>query len=298
MLIEAPLRRKNEIEPLIEAGADIFYCGVMADQKINNRHNTILHQFHSMGELSDAIKLIHSYDKKVYLTLNSTNIDVNKALQEAAKAIECDIDGFIITDYILIREIRKTYKTISIYLSVLSNMFNSACIRPFYEIGINGFCFERNVMIGNMKLVNEKYPMLESTAFISGNCSYTQTLCKLHGSSTHSLIYMDEGGAGELVCEGWQCSQKSDESYVTNLNTPHWCGLCSLPLLQDAGVTNLKIEGRSIDTKYKIKKIRYIKAALDALNSYYGEEYIDYCKQRYKEEFGSPCRTRNCYYRI
>jgi hypothetical protein len=38
MLIEAPLRRKNEIEPLIEAGADIFYCGVMADQKINNRH--------------------------------------------------------------------------------------------------------------------------------------------------------------------------------------------------------------------------------------------------------------------
>jgi collagenase-like PrtC family protease len=251
-----------------------------------------------MNELYDAIELIHSHDKKIYLTLNSTNIDVEKALQEAATAIEGRIDGFIITDYILIKEIRRIYQSTAIYLSVLSNMFNSACIQPFYDIGINGFCFERNMMIGNMKLINKKYPMLESTAFISGNCSYTQTLCKLHGSSTHSLIYMDEGGAGELVCEGWQCSQQSDESYVNNLNAPHWCGLCSLPLLQDAGVKNLKIEGRSLDTKYKIKKVKYIKAALDALDNYHEEEYIAYCKERYEKEFGSQCKSRSCYYRI
>lgn len=38
MKIETPLRTFEEVQPLLKAGADIFYCGVL-DRGVNNRNN-------------------------------------------------------------------------------------------------------------------------------------------------------------------------------------------------------------------------------------------------------------------
>jgi putative protease len=298
MLIEAPLRKSIEVEPLIAAGADLFYAGVLSKEKINNRHNTILHQFPDFNDFGLAVKKTHYFGKRVFLTLNGTLISVQDCIEQVEKAVECGVDGFIITNLVMIDIIRKLDPTSTIYLSVLVSAFNSQSIKFYLKEGVKGLCLPRNLSLENIEQILSHLPKLEVAAFVSGNCSNTQSVCRLHGMATKEPIYMNEGGFGEFVCEGWCDNYCSliDSELKSYLNRRKWCPLCQLSQLEKAGVTNLKIEGRSLDTLDKIAKVKHIKSALNAMKHLSSDEYVVYCKMLYRQRYGEECKQNNCYY--
>lgn len=298
MLIEAPLRKSIEVEPLVAAGADLFYAGVLSKEKINNRHNTILHQFPDFEDFSLAVKKAHYFGKRVFLTLNGTLINMQDCLGQVEKAVECGVNGFIITDLVLIDMIKKLDSASTIYLSVLVSAFNSQSIKFYLKEGVKGLCLPRNLSLENIEQILTHLPNLEVAVFASGNCSNTQTICRLHGMATKEPIYMNEGGFGELVCEGWYDNYCSsiDSKLESYLDRKSWCPLCQLSQFKKAGVTNLKIEGRSIDTLDKIAIVKYIKSALNVMEQLTSDEYVAYCKELYKQRYGEECKQNNCYY--
>lgn len=308
MKIEAPLRKSSEIEYLLEVGADLFYCGVLSEEKINNRHNSILHQFPDFDDLAIALEIAHRHGKKILLTLNSQKARLEDCLAHAKRALSVGIDGFIVTDVLLIKAIESIDAGIPIHLSVLAGSFNSESVKFYLNNNVRGFCMPRNISIQNMQEMVAKLPGLEVTAFVSGNCPYTQAFCQLHNLKTRVPIYLNEGGYGELFCEGWetatQCGESScgegfdAEGLLPKLGSINWCALCALPLLQAAGITNLKIEGRSLDTYHKVKKISYIKSALRQIDQMSFADYRAYCQSLYEEQFGGRCQPTDCYYRI
>lgn len=302
MIIETPLRDVQEVQPLIEAGADFFYCGVIDSNEVNNRKNSLLHQIRGFNDLKKATTIAHSYNKKVYVTINSNAGIIDDCILHAKKAIDSGCDGFIVTNPIIIEKLANLNKNIPIILSVLSGVYNSECLKFYLKPNVKGYCFERNVAIENMKKIIAKFPKLKATAFISGNCQNSQTMCTLHNLTTKLPINKNEGGFGEMICEGWEYLNNKSENKNCNLDrvcAKDWCALCSLYLLKDAGVEVVKIEGRSLDLKYKVEKVKLYRRTIDKLNNVSSrEEFFSFCKNTYKKTHGYNCLNTDCYYRI
>lgn len=299
MKIESPLRNLDEVIPLLEAGADIFYCGVIGDRNINNRNNSVLHQFYSFDELKEAISIIHKHKKEIYLTLNATDANLDKCMNQAKQAIDSGIDGIIAADLRFIKELNIRYPSTSVILSCLTGINNRHCLDFYSEPNVKGYCFERNISIENMRNIIHSHPELMAVAFVSGNCNNTQLICQLHNLPTYIPIHKHEGGYGEMICESWHLRKDSDEdSHISCMLTKkNGCALCALFELKEAGISALKIEGRSLDLKYKLQKVSLYKEALECMDKAKDkEEYIRTCKLLYKREFGIYCTPYHCFY--
>ena len=158
MKIEAPLRAFEEVEPLLQAGADIFYCGVL-DNGVNNRNNSIMHQFISFSDLKKTSDMIHAKGKKVFLTLNAINCNVEQCLKQVEKVTtDRSVDGIIVADLRLIKIINQMFPSMPIILSCLTGINNSKCLEVYNYSSVVGFCFERNISIQNMQAIIAQKP--------------------------------------------------------------------------------------------------------------------------------------------
>ena len=298
MKIEAPLRAFEEVQPLLDAGADIFYCGVL-DSGVNNRNNNIMHQFVSFDELKKASDVIHKNGKKLLLTLNAINCDFEHCIKQVEQGVaNGSIDGIIVADLGLIRILNRLFPNMPVILSCLTCINNSKCLDEYRYSNVKGFCFERNISIQNMHLIIDKNKDMKATAFVSGNCNNTQMICQLHNLKTKIPLFKQEGGFGELICENWYCHNKIDESSVnvSKMNTNNWCALCALYKLCDIGVYALKIEGRGLDLPYKLQKVRYYRQALNMINNMDFLKYKSACKEMFRNEYNRKCSKFDCFY--
>lgn len=298
MKIEAPLRAYEEVQPLLKAGADIFYCGVL-DNGVNNRNNNIMHQFMSFAELKKASDVIHENGKKMLLTLNAINCDFEHCIKQVEKAVDDgSIDGVIVADLGLIKTLNMLLPDIPVVLSCLTCINNNKCLDVYRQPNVKGFCFERNISIQNMQAIIGKNKNMKATAFVSGNCNNTQMICQLHNLKTKTPLFKQEGGFGELICENWYCYNQADESVFNAeiMNTNNWCALCALYKLRDIGVYALKIEGRGLDLPYKLQKVRYYRQALDNLDRMEILKYEGECKELFFREYHRKCAIYDCFY--
>lgn len=298
MKIEAPLRAFEEVQPLLDAGADIFYCGVL-DNGVNNRNNNIMHQFMSFDELKKASDVIHKKGKRILLTLNAINCNYEHCIQQVEQgAADGSIDGVIVADLGLIRILNRLNPDMPVVLSCLTCINNSKSLDEYRYSNVKGFCFERNISMQNMRAIIDKNRDMKATAFISGNCNNTQMICQLHNLKTKIPLFKQEGGFGELICENWYCHNQVDESSVNaeKMNTNNWCALCALYKLRDIGVYALKIEGRGLDLPYKLHKVRYYRQALNIIDSMDFSEYESVCKELFFSEYNRKCTISDCFY--
>lgn len=298
MKIETPLRTFEEVQPLLKAGADIFYCGVL-DRGVNNRNNNIMHQFISFDELKKASDVIHKNGKKILLTLNAINCDFEHCVKQVERAAASgSIDGVIVADLGLIRILNQLLSDMPVILSCLTSINNSKCMDAYRQPNVKGFCFERNISIQNMQAIISKNKDMKATAFVSGNCNNTQMICQLHNLKTKIPLYKQEGGFGELICENWHYYNQNDESVVNaeKMNTNNWCALCALYKLQDIGVHALKIEGRGLDLPYKLQKVRYYRKALDIMERAEMSKYESDCKELFFQTYHRECSIYDCFY--
>lgn len=127
MKIIVPIKKSEDVMPLIESGADEFYLAYLDIDWLNqygyyieyNRRGSYKNRacFESQDDFKKAIQLIKKYHKSVYLTCNSINV-VKEQLPYFEKIIsffaECGGDGVIITNVLLIDIVKKYHLKIAI----------------------------------------------------------------------------------------------------------------------------------------------------------------------------------------
>jgi len=166
MRILAPTNSSKEIKQLIEAGADELYCGVLSKEWRTdytnagsiNRREFALSNMGSFEELEKSVKIVHSFDVPIFLTMNGlyTEEQYPQIINEINKAIDVGVDYFIIADTGLLLKLRELDIEIKIQISTGANVFNSKIMDFYKKFGIDKFTVPRQVTIEEIKNLTKK----------------------------------------------------------------------------------------------------------------------------------------------
>lgn len=202
MKIVAPLNRDNEINALIDAGANELYCGLLDKkqwQKYSsmgcvNRRGEIYCNLNSLEELKKTVEVAHRRNVRVVLALNEFYDDEQllMAFRQAESAMRYGIDAFMISDIGLMLKIRNKYKKIKLYLSSCASVFNPVAIEFYIELGISRLILHRHFKVEEIKLLKEKVPKgLEVEVFVlNERCYNVDGFCSFqHGKVSAKLRY-------------------------------------------------------------------------------------------------------------
>nr|AQS32439.1 hypothetical protein [uncultured archaeon] len=166
MKILAPIISHAEIKQLIESGADELYCGVLSKEWKTgytnvgsiNRREFALPNMKSFGELKKSVKIAHSFNTPVFLTMNGlyTEEQYPSIIKEIKKAIEIGIDYFIIADIGLLLKLKELSIRTKIQISTGATVFNSKIIDFYRKFGIYKLTIPRQVTIEEVKNLIKK----------------------------------------------------------------------------------------------------------------------------------------------
>lgn len=325
MKILSPVSRVDEVEKLIEAGADELYCGLLpADWPYTafsiNRRQDPETNFHHFAELKECLKMAHRHGIPVHLTLNEhyyTDKQYPYLLDYVARAASIGVDAFYVADIALLLTLGESDIDVSVHVSTGGTTFNSACARFYQNLGARRIILPRHLTIEEIRQMVRKVPDLPFEVFIlNSKCHNVDGFCTFHHGLAEvvdkeaakeyrngcmvdydihlaSPVYSDE----EMKKIAPKISQERQHLWKRTHIDRRPCGACALYDFQDMGIHSVKIVGRQNRTEKKVIDIAFIKGCLDSLNNGLDrKEYIEWVQLRYRGTYGYPCRSCMCYY--
>ena len=241
----------DSIKAAILSGADAVYCGL---NKFNARNRATNIDF---DDLNGILKLTHSFDCKVFITLNIIIVEseIPDLFRFLNKLINTNIDGLIIQDLGLFFILNKYFKVFKIHASTQLTTHNEGQIKFLKKLNASRVNFSRELNIYEIKHLSS----------IAHNQNIL-TEVFVHGSyciSFSGVCFMSSVHGGNSGNRG-RCSQPCRDKYLETpigknfpLNLKDNSAYFNLKALQDAGVNSIKIEGR-------IKKFHYVFTVVDA----------------------------------
>jgi len=161
MRILAPTNSYKEIKQLVESGADELYCGVLSKEWRTdytnvgsiNRREFALSNMGSFEELEKSVKIAHSLDVPIFLTMNGlyTEKQYPLIINEINKAMDIGVDYFIIADTGLLLKLRELDIEIKVQISTGATIINSKTISFYKKFGVDRFTLPRQVTIEEIK---------------------------------------------------------------------------------------------------------------------------------------------------
>jgi len=276
MKILAPLDNLDEITDLIKAGADCFYCGINYKNRFHNIWDWAGSNLNSISDLKKAVEILHNYDKKLYLVMNTNKIKDREELNDIThiikKANEFNIDGVIISNILVF--LKTQHIRINKVLSCMGGGFNSDAIAFYKRFGIKGAIIPRHILPNDIKKIKENHPDIDLEFFtFHGFCPSNELYCKMD-----DIFKLDQ-----CTCTVTSCKitadirinkskinlSKNEKNDLTNhINSKIFmkgkCYICYLYDLNKFGIDKLKIVGRGFPKEEKILPIKILKA----LNEY------------------------------
>ncbi|NVM52463.1 MAG: U32 family peptidase [Candidatus Helarchaeota archaeon] len=325
MKILAPVSRLNEIEAIIEAGADELYCGMLPENwkaqypsiSISRRQEQAAH-FKTFEELKAAIHITHDHGLKIYFTFNEHYFTVNqfkllKSYLEILNTLE--IDAIFVSDLALLLYIRDSFPQLEFHISTGGAIFNSETTKFYQSLGATRVILDRHLTLSEIESIAEKNT-IETEVFIFGSkCPNVDGFCTFH----HGFLTIKEdktrfGNACMIPYEITVSSPTLEKTELEDLcnstislERQHiWanthiddrpCGICALYDFQKMGVTSIKIVGRANPSWKKIMDTSFIynlRKFLDKSPS--RTEFNQVAKQSYNLTYKYPCRSSMCYY--
>ena len=309
----------DEYIPYVQAGADELFCGYVP-YNWTKKYGTVLPlnrrevlaynvQLGSFSELEILSAMIRKYRKPVHIAMNSLYY-IPEQYEEIAdivkQCMKIGFDSFILADPALILYLRQKGISCKIHLSGEVGEMNREAIKVFQEMGIDRIIFHRKNTVASMRQMIEAVnaEKLEFEAFaLNELCQFTGAFCNsLHCDEMGYLCRTAYWGDAEMeermeraIKRTLEIEEQQEQQYLCGKSG---CALCSLPQLEAAGITHLKLVGRGNYVEDMIRDIRNLKAALGLLEGDQREEkeagrYID---QLDKKIFaGQPCGN-NCIY--
>jgi len=327
--ILAPVSSAREARHLISCGAGELYCGLHPGIRPGesgklwvNRRGPGPANISSGEEIKRLTEYAGRQGVPVYLTLNlpfyppAQYPEIVGLAEEAASS--WGIKAFIVGDPGMITALREKIPGVSIHVSSLLAVLNSASASLFRDLGGSRIIFPRYMGLEELgEIVSRVGPETEYEVFmLNDGCVFEEGYCQ----ASHAF-----GGA--FCHQPWQYRP----IYIPGLperqpREPFWqhlgdyrrwlwyikncggmrgpggaplgmCGLCAIPNLQAMGVASLKIVGRESPLQKKMASVKLIKEALRIADSLSNEDTV---RERIKKLRGTPglCDSGYmCYFR-
>ncbi len=259
----------------VEYGADAVY---LAGPEYGMRAGTA--NF-SMEELEEAVRTAHSKGVKVYVTVNTipTDGEAEQLPQYLSFLDSIGTDALIVADIGVLMMCRRYAPSCGIHISTQAGVMNAETAKAFYDLGASRVVLARELSLEAIKTLVSRLPEdLEVEAFVHG------AMCVSFSGRCVLSNYM----AGRDANRG-QCAQPCRWKYylveekrpgeymeITEdkgtyiFNSRDMCMIDHVRELIDAGVSSLKIEGRTKSAYYVASTTAAYRHAADAAAA--GEE--------------------------
>lgn len=253
----------------IKYGADAVYCaGNMFGMRTNPSN-------FNGDELKEAVELVHSRNKKIYITCNTLprNDEIPYLPDFLKFAQDIGVDAFIIADMGVLAAAKKYAPDVDVHISTQAGIVNYAAANAFYDMGASRIVTARELSLDEIKKIRDKCnPKLEIEAFVhgamcmsfSGRCTLSNYLTGRDANRGDcaqpcrwKYYLMEEKRPGEY----FPINEEKEGAYI--FNSRDLCMIEHIPQLVDAGIDSFKIEGRA-KSEYYTAMVTYVyRAAID-----------------------------------
>ena len=308
MNIVAPLRNSLEVVPLLEAGADEFFCGLTPPdwetrfgRAWASRRSP---QSAGVPDLADFKRIVTlSESRPVYVALNAPYYPagaVERLSEFGSLLLDKGASGLIVADMDLLLALVEAGHASHIHLSSLATCINAEAAKFYRDLGISRVILPRHLTLGEVEatlvdgLEFEVFLLNDGCVFEEGLCATTHaagTFCTMDGEGT-------EGISPETLerYAFWKwtlnhCGCRTNKGYPIGP-----CGLCALPRLLASGIAGFKVVGREASLERKEASVRIAATSLRLAQQGSGPEDI---RQAVVDLRGWPqmCEERHlCYY--
>ncbi len=280
MKILSPLRNASEVQPLQEAGADEFYCGLAPPgwaEKFGsawpNRRRADSAGVSDEQALREMIRAAASMP--VYVALNSPFYPAGavEMLAQFGQHLLQDmgVSALIVADMDLLLALIEAGHAEQLHLSSLATSSNSGSSSFFRGLGISRIILPRHLTLAEIGhcVIDE----MEFEAFlINDGCVFEEGLCATtHDAGTFCLN--DGNGLKDMPAglldryDFWKWTQNNCGCSTSRGYPLGPCALCAIPKLQAVGVRSLKVVGREASLERKFASVKLAAMARDiALN--------------------------------
>ncbi|MFA4844115.1 MAG: U32 family peptidase [Candidatus Margulisiibacteriota bacterium] len=332
MKICVSIKATDEIAPLVKAGADEFYCGVIPWQWRKrykgfflNRREDIKCNYSSYKELKVSISLARELGRPVYVTFNAPfypQILYPELEKIIIKVLSFRPAGVIVGDPGLLLWLKEKGINANIVLSAEFGIFNLYDVKC--ALGLNNnikrIVFQRYLSIPEMKDIISHHPNYDYEAFVlDERCPFAGPYCfashdrKLGENMCQSIMdakpqilfaqrkpisYFNK--VYENICLYYKRENFNSLFNIKGieLNEEDWpvnCGLCHLKALKKAGIKYLKIAGRARSLRFRVRMVEIAKKT--ASGQYNKDEIKELFVKHYRGSFKENCKYKHlCYY--
>lgn len=250
--ILAPVGSQEQLLAAVRSGANAVYLGTKSFNARRNADN-----FDSFN-LNEAVKYCHSYNVKVYVTLNTIVFD--KELQELYDTIKeialSGADAVIVQDFSTVKAVKKICPTLPLHASTQMAIHNVSGVKVLEKLGFTRVVLARELSFKEIEKI-VKSTTLETEVFVHG------AHCMSVSGNCYISAFLGERSGNRGLCAqpcrlDWKVDNKNfalslkDMSYIDHLKE-----------LEKIGVTSLKIEGRMKRPEYVASAVTACKNALD-----------------------------------
>jgi putative protease len=319
MRLLSPVDKTDEVEQLIQAGADELFCGLLTPEWHNryvagsiSRRPGGGANFTTFDELHSCVNIAHSHGIPVFLTLNEHYYIPQQypfLLDYVEKVIDIGIDALMVADLALLLTLKQMNVNTKIFISTGGNTFNSETAKFYQDLGASRIVLPRHLTLKEMNDISINVSGIELEAFIlNSRCPNVDGFCTFqHGLADQSINSLYENAcmlpydisvAVSDDIEEEQISWKRQHIWQTVHVDDYPCGACALFELDRMNITSVKIVGRGNLTFRKIADIIFIRSLLGFLkdNNLTDEQFHGVAQKLYRETYNRPCRVYMCYY--
>lgn len=274
-----PAGNIEKLDYAINYGADAIYMGMVDFSLRSMRKGEII----TADNLKNAVYLAHSYNKKVYMTLNIYAYDEDiKNLYENIDLIkDAKPDALIVSDMGIMNVLKNKLPEIDLHISTQTNTLNSEAVKFWRDFGATRVILAREVSIKKLAEIKKNVPDVELEVFVHGaQCVSMSGRCLLSDFMTQGERKANHGGCSqpcrwkykllEETRPGEYYEIEETERGTHILSTKDLALINYLPQIIEAGADSLKIEGRTKSLYYVSAVAKAYRHAIDAY--YRGEK--------------------------
>ena len=244
--ILAPVGSGEQLLAAVRSGANAVYLGTKSFNARRNADN-----FDALN-LKEAVNYCHSYNVKVYVTLNTIIFDseMDELYRTVKEIAESGADAVIVQDFATVKAVKEICPEMPLHASTQMAIHNVSGVKLLEKSGFSRVVLARELSFEEIKKIT-KSTTLETEIFVHG------AHCMSVSGNCYISAFLGERSGNRGLCAqpcrlDWKIDNKNfalslkDMSYIDHLKD-----------LESIGVTSFKIEGR-------MKRPEYVAAAVNA----------------------------------
>lgn len=261
----APAGNAECLHAAVCAGADAVYLGV---ESFNARRGA---DNFTLETLASACDYAHLRGVSAYLTLNTAILpnEADEAMELARQAYRAGIDAFIVQDIGIAAELGRTLPEARVHISTQMNTHSAAGIEAVAALGAKRVTLARELACEEVERLTALAAQrgMETETFVHG------ALCVCYSGQCFMSSMIGGRSANRGLCAQAcrlpytlhnKALRKTLDAPGEHLLSPKdLCAIELLPMLVQAGVASLKIEGRMKSAEYVYAVVSVYRRALD-----------------------------------